>query len=84
MPTPAPEIVQLLGVFAIAFTAPTWKNAQILLFGAILAPGRRTVASALRVMGLEDDPRFEKYHRVLNRNRWKPMLLSKLHQGAPA
>ncbi len=39
MPTPAPEIVQLLSVFAIAFTAPTWKNAQILLFGAILAPG---------------------------------------------
>jgi hypothetical protein len=81
MPTPAPEIVQLLSVFAIAFTAPTWKNAQILLFGAILAPGRRTVASVLRVMGLEDDPRFEKYHRVLNRNRWKPMLLSKLLLG---
>jgi hypothetical protein len=32
-------------------------------------------------MGLEDDPRFEKYHRVLNRNRWKPMLLSKLLLG---
>ena len=81
MPTPAPEIVQLLSVFAIAFTAPTWKNAQILLFGAILAPGRRTVASALRVMGLEDEPRFEKYHRVLNRNRWQPMLLSRLLLG---
>jgi len=78
MPTPAPEIVQLLSVFALAFTAPTWKNAQTLLFGAILAPGRRTVTAALRVMGLEDEPRFEKYHRVLNRNRWTPLLLSKL------
>lgn len=78
MPTPAPEIVQLLHVFAIAFTAPTWKNALVLLFGAILAPGRRTVSSALRVMGLDDDPRFEKYYRVLNRNRWEPMYLSKL------
>jgi hypothetical protein len=78
MPTPAPEIVQLLSVFAIAFTAPTWKNAQVLLFGAILAPGRRTVTSALRVMGLGDEPRFEKYHRVLNRNRWTPLVLSKL------
>ena len=32
-------------------------------------------------MGLEDDPRFEKYHRVLNRNRWQPLLLSKLLLG---
>ena len=69
MPTPAPEIVQLLSVFAIAFTAPTWKNAVVLLFGAILAPGRRTVTSALRVMGLGDEPRFEKYHRL---HRKKP------------
>jgi len=68
-------------VFAIAFTAPTWKNGLVLLFGAILTPGRRTVTSALRVMGLEDDPRFEKYHRVLNRNRWQPLLLSKLLLG---
>jgi hypothetical protein len=81
MPTPALEIVQLLNVFAIAFTAPTWKNALVLLFGAILAPGRRTVTSALRVMGLGDDPRFEKYHRVLNRNRWDPLLLSRLLLG---
>ena len=78
---PSPEIVELLSVFAIAFTAPTWKNGLVLLFGAILAPGRRTVTSALRVMGLEDDPRFEKYHRVLNRNRWQPLLLSKLLLG---
>jgi len=78
MPTPAPEIVQLLSVFAIAFTAPSWNNALVLLFGAILTPGRRTVTSALRVMGLGDEPRFEKYHRVLNRNRWAPLLLSRL------
>ena len=52
-----------------------------LLFEAILIPGRRTVTSALRVIGLEDDPRFEKYHRVLNRNRWQPLLLSKLLLG---
>ena len=81
MPSPSPEIVELLSVFAIAFTAPTWKNGLVLLFGAILTPGRRTVTSALRVMGLEDYPRFEKYHRVLNRNRWQPLLLSKLLLG---
>lgn len=81
MPTPAPEIVQLLNVFALAFTTPTWKNGLVLLFGAILTPGRRTVASVLRVMGLGDNPRFEKYHRVLNRNRWEPLFLSELLLG---
>jgi transposase len=32
---------------------------------AILAPGRRTVSSALRAMGLDQDKRFHRYHRVL-------------------
>ena len=31
---------------------------------------RRTVASALRVTGLDQDPHFTNFHRVLNRNRW--------------
>ena len=38
--------------------------------GAILTPGRRTVAAALRVVGLEQAVDFTNYHRVLNRNRW--------------
>lgn len=81
MPAPSPAIIQLLSVFAIAFTAPTWKNALVLLFGAIVAPGRRTVTAALRAVGLADEVRFEKYHRVLNRAQWQPLLLSQLLLG---
>jgi len=81
MPTPSPEIIQLLSVFAIAFTGPTFKNMLVLTYGAILTPGRRTVAAALRVMGLADSPAFGKYHRVLNRARWQPLLLSRLLLG---
>ena len=45
-------IVPVLHPFATLFRNPTWRKAQILLVGAILAPGQRTwVASALRVMG---------------------------------
>jgi hypothetical protein len=29
-------------------------------------------------MGLSDEKRFEKYHRVLNRDRWSPGILSKV------
>lgn len=81
MPTPSQEIIQLLSVFAIAFTVPTFKNILVLTYGAILTPGRRTVTAVLRVMGLEDRPDFGKYHRVLNRARWQPLLLSRLLLG---
>ena len=47
-----------------------WRCAQILLLGAILAPGKRTVTNALRVMGLSDERRFQIYQRVLNRAVW--------------
>ena len=81
MPTPSAEIIQLLSVFAIAFTVPTFKNVTVLIYGAILAPGRRTVTAALRVLGLEESPDFGKYHRVLNRAHWKPLLLSRVLMG---
>src|SRR3954451_8382615 len=56
--------------FSQAFTSPTWQHVLVLIAGAILSPGRRTVAAALRVTGLDQDPCFTNYHRVLNRNRW--------------
>jgi hypothetical protein len=59
-------------------TAPTFENALILLYGTILAPGRRTVCAALRVMGKGQEPNFGKYHRVLSRARWSPMKMSRL------
>ena len=78
MPTPSAEIIQLLAPFAAVMTAPTFQNALVLLWGAILAPGRRTVAAALRVVGLGETPHFGNYHRVLNRAQWSPLLLSRL------
>jgi hypothetical protein len=78
MPSPSQDIIQLLMVFAQAFTTPTFGNALVLLYGTILAPGRRTVSTALRAMGLADGKHFTNYHRVLNRAQWSPWLLSKL------
>ena len=67
MPSPSQEIIQLLAIFAKAFTVPTFANAMVLLCGTILAPGRRTVAAALRAMGLAGSRHSTNYHRVLNR-----------------
>ncbi len=48
----------------------TWEHAQVLLIGAILAPGKRTVTSILRILGLSQEKQFQNYHRVLNRAAW--------------
>src|SRR5436305_1912709 len=81
MLTPSSEIIQLLSTFAVAMTAPTFANALVLLYGTILAPGRRTVCSALRVMGKSEEGNFGKYHRVLSRACWSPFLMSRLLLG---
>ncbi len=80
MPAPSPEIVQLLATFALAMSAPTFQNALVVIYGAILAPGRRTVTAALRVLGMsqEEGSNFGKYHRLLSRARWSPMAMSRL------
>lgn len=69
MVTPSPEIIQLLSAFAPVFTQPTFARVVLLVCGALLAPGRRTVAAALRAVGLGESPRFTNFHRVFNRNR---------------
>ena len=63
-------IVALLLPFATLFTNPTWRKAQVLLVGAILTPGQRTVSAALRVMGRRDHRDYARYHEVLNRAVW--------------
>ncbi len=63
-------MIRLLAPFAPLFSERVWRHALVLLAGVILAPGRRTVSSALRAMGLEQEKRFHCYHRVLSRARW--------------
>src|SRR3954463_1031565 len=44
--------------FAPCFTAAVWRHVLVLVAGTLLAPGRRTVAAALRVTGLERSTGF--------------------------
>jgi hypothetical protein len=70
MPSLPAALEGVLVSFAPLFRRPTWRRAQVLLLGALLSPGRRTVTQALRVMGLAQEPCFPNYHRVLSRARW--------------
>jgi len=56
--------------FRCHFTAAVWRHGLVLVCGALLAPGRRTVAAALRVMGLGEAAGFAVYHRVLSHGHW--------------
>lgn len=60
----------LIAAFVPVFSRRVWQHVLVLPAGAILAPGKRTVTAALRVMGLSDDRHFQNYHRVLNRAVW--------------
>ena len=77
MRTLPPKMVQALAPFAPLFSKRVWQHAQLLVVGAILAPGKRIVASAaLRAMGLDQQKRFHRYHRVLSRAGWSSLKVS--------
>ena len=71
-------IITLLRHFELLFSERVWEWAKVLLIGAILAPGKRTVTAALRVMGLSQEAQFQNYHRVLNRDQWSSHALSRI------
>lgn len=80
--SPLPEmIIAVLLPFAGLFSATVWTHAQVLVIGALLGQGPRTVAAALRVMGLGQERRFERYHRVLSRARWSGLQTAKILLG---
>jgi hypothetical protein len=78
MPTLPPAMLALLAPFALRFSRRVWSHALVLVVGTLLAPGRRTVTAALRAMGLDHCRRFERYHRVLNRDRWSSLAVSRI------
>jgi hypothetical protein len=68
----------LLATFVPVFSKRVWQRVQVLLTGAILPPGKRTVTAVLRAMGLSDDRHFQNYHRVLNCAVWPSREISHL------
>ena len=69
-----PHVPDLLSTWLAPFrsglTGPTFRHALVLVMGALLTPGRRTVTAMLTVVGLARTRSFTNYHRVLNRNQW--------------
>jgi hypothetical protein len=71
-------IIQVLRQFEMLFSKRVWEWSKVVLIGAILAPGDRTVAAILRVMGKQKEKQFQNYHRVLNRAHWSSRKVSRV------
>jgi hypothetical protein len=75
------EYTTILTAYAGLFSKRVWQHVQILLLGAILAPGQRTVSAILRIMGLSCEKHFQNFHRVLNRAIWSSREASRVLLG---
>ena len=81
MPRLPARFAAVILCFAPLFFQRSWRHAEVLLVGAILAPGQRTVASILRISGLCRERRFVNYHRVLNRAAWSGRAAARVLLG---
>jgi hypothetical protein len=70
-------MITILSEFAPAiYELSTWYKVEVLVAGAILARGQRTVSAVLRVMGLSQERNYGLYHQVLSRAVWSGLEVS--------
>src|SRR3954463_5602815 len=81
MPSLPIRFVGIILAFAPLFVHRSWRHAQLLLIGAILALGQRTVTNVLRITGHTRDRHFVYVHRVLSRAAWCPRTGSRILLG---
>jgi len=73
----SPTLIGLMAAFRNFFTAPVWDHVLVLITGAVLTPGRRTVSAALRIMGREQSEDFALYHHVLSQACWDSRAIAR-------
>src|SRR5512140_1702115 len=75
-------MITILNEFApVIYGISTWYKVEVLVTGAILATGKRTVSAVLRVMGLGQARTYAQYHQVLSRAVWSGLAASAILLG---
>src|SRR4051812_11931089 len=71
----------VLNAFSPAFTKPSYNRFLVLLLGAILTSGRRTINNILRTIGSKavGDPSSFRY--LMSARRWHCFILGKILVG---
>ena len=67
------EFSRLISVFSPLFSKKVFEHASQLMLGALLTKGKRTVCGVLRSLGLSEEQKFHKYHRVLSQAKWSAL-----------
>src|SRR3954468_23712489 len=70
-----PEAPPLVRVLPLPFPPPTYQRLSVLLVGALLTTGRRTVANVLRTLRHLAPGHRTSYQRVLSRAPWSGVAL---------
>ncbi len=70
MPQLPSEFSTVILPYARRFCKRVFAPVQLLTIGAILAPGKPTVTAIVRIVGLQQEPAFHNYYRVLSHGRW--------------
>ena len=65
----------------VIYAESTWAKVEVMVVGAILATGKRTVSAVLRVMGLSQERQYAQYHQVLSRAVWSGLQASAILLG---
>jgi hypothetical protein len=72
------DLFALLAAFAPLVSRRVWRSGPVLVVGALVAPGRRMVSTALRTVGWGQTRRFQNSHRVLRRAVWSSRRASRI------
>ncbi len=75
------EFIVVILQYSSMFSKPVFSHVKLLLAGAILAPGKRTISSVLRILGLSKERNFHKYHRVLSHCKWSALQGARILLG---
>jgi hypothetical protein len=74
-------IVSIIRSFSSLFSRSVFSHALELVVGAILSRGKRTVTSALRMVGRDQDQKFPEYHYVLSCAKWSALSAARILLG---
>lgn len=72
------EFIVIIIQYAEMFSKPVFAHVKLLLAGAILAPGKRTISSVLHILGMSKEKNFHKYHRVLSLAKWSALKAARI------
>jgi hypothetical protein len=72
------EFIVIIIQYAEMFSKPVFAHVKLLLAGAILAPGKRNISSVLHILGLSQEKKFHKYHRVLSLAKWSALQAARI------